>query len=117
MKAIHLGFKKVALILQSALILSACAANDDRIGSLVVSPTGEQYEFYSCEQLIGVLKGILKNEQELKERMRRAGSVASVVGGYQLDYANAHGSFVAARNAGRDKRCSIPSELASDEPL
>jgi hypothetical protein len=117
MKTIHMGLKKVALIVQSALILSACAANDDRIGSFLVSPSGQQYEFYSCEQLIGVLKDMLKNERELKQRISRAGSVASVVGGYELDYANAHGSYVAARNAGRDKSCSIPSELANDEPL
>ncbi len=107
----------LAAIGHFVLFLSACAANDDRIGAFLVSPSGEQYEFYTCQQLLNSMKGIIASERELKARIAKAGSVASIVGGYKLDYANYHGTFVAARNTARDKSCTVPSELANDEPL
>ncbi len=112
MKAIRTG-----IVLPVALLLCQCAVNDDRVGALLVSPAGEQYEFYSCAQLIAQLKGIKATEKDLRTQIAKAGAVASVIGGYKVDYATQHGNFVAARNAARDKRCEIPADVLVDEPL
>jgi len=56
-------------------------------------------------------------EKELKSRIANGGSVGSIVGGYKLDYANQHGTFIAARNAAREKKCEIPPEVATDDSL
>jgi len=104
-------------VLSTAVLLCQCAANDDRVSALLVSPAGEQYEFYSCTQLIDTMRAVKTNEKELKAHIAKAGAVGSVVGGYKLDYANQHGSFVAARNIARDKGCDIPPEVAIDETL
>jgi hypothetical protein len=103
-------------IVQSVLLCS-CAVNDDRFSAVFVSPAGEQYEFYDCKQLTGVMSKIKDTERELKAQMAKAGTVASGIGGYKLDYANQHGMFVAARNAARDKKCELSPELAVDEHL
>jgi hypothetical protein len=108
---------RILLVLPAALSLCQCAVNDDRVSSLLVSPAGEQYDFYSCAQLIAQMKGIKTAQKELKLHMTNAGTVGSVVGGYKLDYANQHGNFVAARNAARDKKCEIPADVVVDEPL
>lgn len=107
----------VLLLLPLSLLLSQCAANDERLLRLLVSPTGEQYEFYPCAQLIGTMKSIKANEKNLKTHIANAGAVGSTVGGYKLDYANQHGAFVAARNAAKDKNCEIPADVLMDEPL
>lgn len=104
-------------VLCLAAMLCQCAVNDDRVSALLVSPAGEQYEFYSCAQLLGILKAIKTSQKELKSHIANAGTIGSVVGGYKLDYANQHGSFVAARNAARDKNCEIPADVVVDEPL
>jgi hypothetical protein len=108
---------RLLLALPVLLLLCQCAVNDDRVSALLVSPAGEQYEFYSCPQLISTMQSIKSTEKDLKAQMLKAGAVASVVGGYKIDYANQHGSFVAARNAARDKNCEIPADVVVDEPL
>ncbi len=108
---------RIISLLFLLLALCQCAVNDDRVGALLVSPAGEQYQFYSCTQLIASMKTIKAGQKDLKSRMANAGGFGSVVGGYNTDYANQHGMFVAARNAARDKNCEIPAELAVDEPL
>jgi hypothetical protein len=104
-------------IVPIALSLCQCAVNDDRVSALLVAPTGEQYQFYSCTQLVAEMKKIKTAQAELKSRMVKGGTVASVVGGYKVDYAEQHGRFVAARNTARDKKCEVPADVAVEEPL
>jgi len=110
--------QKTAAILSIVLFvaLSACSSSEDRLSSMLVSPEGEQYQFYNCDQIVGQLRGAVGTERNLEKSMEKGGAVASVLGGYQSDYAVQHGNYVALRAAARKKNCEIPADVAEERP-
>jgi hypothetical protein len=82
----HCAFAAVMVV--AGVLLASCSTGSDSSFSLFVEPG--KYEYYSCEQIAGQIKGLAVRRKELKSLMERADQ--SVGGGavgfvaYKVDY-------------------------------
>jgi len=97
-------------------LLSGCGTSGDQLSAAFVTPDSDQYEFYDCNQLVAQIRASDNAAIELRDRISKSGQLASVIGGYETDYAVQRGNAIAARNAARKKNCEIPAAVTEREP-
>jgi hypothetical protein len=95
-----------------ATLLSGCGTSGEQLSAAFVTPEGSQYEFYDCNQLVAQIRASDNAALELRDRISKSGQLASVIGGYETDYAIQRGNAIAARNAARKKNCEIQADSA-----
>lgn len=99
-----------------ALGLAGCAMSDEKVGSLLADPM--TYEFYTCQQLVGVEGAQKTRQQELEALMAKSasgagGGVVNVIA-YRPEYAHVSGQLEAIHRMQADKNCaSTPAPAAA----
>ena len=96
-------------------LLSGCGTSGDQLSAAFVTPDSDQFEFYDCSQLVAAIQTYDKMARELRDRISKSGQLASVIGGYETDYAVQRGNAIAARNVARKKNCEIPVDVTERE--
>src|SRR3974390_1204342 len=96
-------------------LLSGCGTSGDQLSAAFVTPDSNQYEFFDCDQLVAQIRASDNAAIELRDRISKSGQLASVIGGYETDYAVQRGNANAARNVARKKNCEIPADVTERE--
>jgi len=96
-----------------AVLLSACAGNDDMTGRMLVAPG--KYVLFNCTQLAEQATTNLKRQHELEGLMVQAGTgsggqLVSAVA-YRPEYLQLRGEMEDLRQTAADKKCNfVPGE-------
>ena len=98
-----------------ATLLSGCGTSGDQLSAAFVTPDGNQYEFFDCDQLVATIRASDNAALELRDRISKSGQWASVIGGFETDYAVQRGNAIAARNVAHKKNCEIPADVTERE--
>ena len=94
-------------------LLSGCGTSGDQLSAAFVTPDSGQFEFFDCNQLVAQIRASDNAAIELRDRISKSGQLASVIGGYETDYAVQRGNAIAARNVARKKNCEIPAGVTN----
>ena len=97
------------------ILLSGCGTSGDQLSAVFVTPDSGQFEFFDCNQLVAQIQASDNAAIELRDRISKSGQLASVIGGYETDYAVQRGNAIAARNVARKKNCEIPADVTERE--
>ena len=111
----HVRSALTAAAVTLTILLSGCGTSGDQLSAAVVTPDSNQYEFFDCEQLVATIRASDSAALELRDRISKSGQLASVIGGYETDYAVQRGNAIAARNVAHKKNCEIPAGVTERE--
>jgi hypothetical protein len=109
----------VVFALSAGALLSACSSAGD--SRLTVFADPGQYDFYSCEQIVGQQKYWQTREQELKQLMAKAeqstgGAFVNVIA-YQTDYVSAKEQQQVLAATARAKNCATAENWSSNSGI
>jgi hypothetical protein len=93
----------------AALMLSACAMSDDKVGRLLVAP--DKFVLYTCPEIAEKAKTTAARESELERLMAKAGPetdgrLVSTIA-YRPEYLSLRGEMNELRSAAAAKNCKF----------